>query len=209
MSLTTGGELRQSEIRKTGEGVFDLVVIGGGIHGACVARLAAFNGIRVLLLEARDYGFGTSCRSSKLLHGGLRYLARGDVGVAMESARERGILLEHTAPHLTHALPNLLPLASYVDKGATRIYRAGILAGDLLRRAAGTSPATLPRPRRATTEETLGLAPALRPDSLTGGLVHYDGQLTDDARLVVALARTAAGLVPIGPRSHGGFPSSG
>ncbi len=174
--------------------VVDLLVVGLGVTGAGVALDAAARGLRVAALDAHDVAFGTSRWSSKLVHGGLRYLARLEVGVAMESARERGILMTRTAPHLVRTLPMMLPLASYVDKGARRTYRAGLEAGDLLRRAAGTPTTILPRPRRVSSAQAMDLFPGLATQSLAGGLLHYDGQLTDDARLVVALARTAAGF---------------
>jgi glycerol-3-phosphate dehydrogenase len=192
-SLNTGR--READLAAVADGqVVDVLVVGLGVTGAGIALDAASRGLSVVAVDAHDLAFGTSRWSSKLVHGGLRYLARGEIGVAMESARERGVLLEHTAPHLTRALPMVFPIASYVDRNTSRIYRVGIQAGDLLRRAAGTSAATLPRPRRASAAETLALAPAIRSDSLVGGYVHYDGQLEDDARLVVAIARTAAGF---------------
>ena len=141
------------------------------------------------LLEAHDLAFGTSRWSSKLVHGGLRYLAKGDVKLAHESAVERGVLMTRTAPHLTRTLPMLFPLHA----GANHFVMAGLKAGNALRIAAGTPASVLPRPRRVPKQEALALVPGLSPDRLTGGLLNYDGQLIDDARLVVALARTAAG----------------
>lgn len=192
-SLNAGRRTADLAALAAGE-LVDVLVVGLGVTGAGVALEAASRGLTVAAVDAHDLAFGTSRWSSKLVHGGLRYLARLQVGVAMESARERGVLLEHTAPHLTRALPMLLPLASYVDTNTARIYRAGIGAGDLLRRAARTPAAILPRPRRVSAAEARRLVPALRPDSLTGGYLHHDGQVVDDARLVIALARTAAGL---------------
>lgn len=170
----------------------DLVVVGLGITGAGVALDAVTRGLSVLAVDAHDLAFGTSRWSSKLVHGGLRYLARGQVGVAHESAVERGILLEVTAPHLTHALPMLVPLMSSVTPGQAAIARAGLAAGDLLRRGARTSRDLLPAPRRISATEALRLAPGLRPAGLRGGLLSWDGQLEDDARLVATVARTAA-----------------
>jgi glycerol-3-phosphate dehydrogenase len=192
-SLNAGRRTADLAALAAGE-VVDVLVVGLGVTGAGVALEAAARGLTVAAVDAHDLAFGTSRWSSKLVHGGLRYLARLQLGVALESARERGVLMEHTAPHLTRALPMLLPLASYVDTGTARIYRAGIGAGDLLRRAARTPASTLPRPGRVSPAEARRLVPALRPDALTGGYLHYDGQLADDARLVVAIARTAAGL---------------
>ena len=170
----------------------DVVVIGLGITGAGVALDAVTRGLTTLAVDAHDLAFGTSRWSSKLVHGGLRYLAKGQVGVAHESAVERGILMEVTAPHLTHAMPMLVPLMSSVSPFAAGLTRAGFWAGDVLRRAAHTSPETLPRPRKISATETLNLAPGLRADGLRGGLLSWDGQLEDDARLVTTVARTAA-----------------
>ena len=117
----------------------DLVVIGLGVTGAGVALDAVTRGLSVLAVDAHDLAFGTSRWSSKLVHGGLRYLANGQVGVAHESAVERGILMEVTAPHLTHALPFLIPLTSSVSGLQGGVARGGIMAGDLLRRGARTS----------------------------------------------------------------------
>ena len=194
-STSLNAARRAADLAALADGeVVDLLVVGLGVTGAGIALDAASRGLSVAALDAHDLAFGTSRWSSKLVHGGLRYLAKLEVGVAMESARERGVLMAHTAPHLTRPLPMLLPLGSYVDKGTRRIYRAGLEAGDLLRRAVGTSTALLPRPRRVPVAEALSMAPALSPDLLAGGYVHFDGQLEDDARLVIALARTAAGF---------------
>lgn len=170
----------------------DVVVIGLGVTGAGVALDAASRGLSVLAVDAFDLAWGTSRFSSKLVHGGLRYLASGQVGIAHESAVERGILMETTAPHLTRPMPTLLPLAAGVSRPMGALARAGLLGGDLLRRAAGTSADTLPRPRRLTAAETRRLAPTLRHDGLRGALLGWDGQLEDDARLVTTIARTAA-----------------
>ena len=169
--------------------VVDLLVVGGGVTGAGVALDAASRGLSVCLLEARDLAFGTSRWSSKLVHGGLRYLAQGEVGLAHESAVERGVLMTRTAPHLVRALPQLVP--EY--RGRNALVAAGLLAGDALRRAAGTPSSVLPGPRRVPAAQAAALVPGLRRAGLRGGLLSYDGQLVDDARLVVALARTAAG----------------
>ena len=170
----------------------DVVVIGLGITGAGVALDAVTRGLTVLAVDAHDLAFGTSRWSSKLVHGGLRYLASGQVGVAHESAVERGILMEVTAPHLTHAMATLVPLNAAVGRVQSRVIRGGLLGGDLLRRGARTSKDTLPRPRRVSATEALQLAPPLRRAGLRGALLGWDGQLEDDARLVTTVARTAA-----------------
>ncbi|MEU6129003.1 glycerol-3-phosphate dehydrogenase/oxidase [Saccharopolyspora sp. NPDC047091] len=170
----------------------DLLVVGGGVTGAGVALDAASRGLRVVLAEKHDLAFGTSRWSSKLVHGGLRYLASGAVGIAYESAVERRVLMERTAPHLVRPLPQLLPLVGGIGAGRAALVGAGFLAGDLLRRGSGTSGATLPAPRRVSRVETRRMVPAVRQDRLRGGLLSWDGQLVDDARLVVGIARTAA-----------------
>ena len=170
----------------------DVVVVGLGITGAGAALDAVTRGLTVLAVDAHDLAFGTSRWSSKLVHGGLRYLASGQVGVAHESAVERGILMEVTAPHLTHAMATLVPLNDAVGRVQSRVIRGGLLGGDLLRRGARTSKDTLPRPRRVSATEALQLAPPLRRAGLRGALLGWDGQLEDDARLVTTVARTAA-----------------
>jgi glycerol-3-phosphate dehydrogenase len=171
----------------------DVLVVGLGVTGVGCALDAVSRGLSVLAVDAHDLAFGTSRWSSKLVHGGLRYLANGQVGVAHESAVERGILMEVTAPHLTRALPMLLPLDGSTGRRQAAFLRAGIAAGDLLRIAARTSPETLPRPRRISATESHHLAPVLG-SGVRGGILSWDGQLEDDARLVTTIARTAAGL---------------
>ena len=170
----------------------DVVVVGLGITGAGVALDAVTRGLTVLAVDAHDLAFGTSRWSSKLVHGGLRYLAQGQLAIAQESAVERGILMQVTAPHLVHALPMLTPLNDAMPRSRTAMTWGGLQAGDVLRRTARTSTRTLPRPRRLNATETLSLAPSMRAETLRGGLLAWDGQLEDDARLVVTVARTAA-----------------
>ena len=173
----------------------DVVVIGLGVTGAGVALDAVTRGLSVLAVDAHDLAFGTSRWSSKLVHGGLRYLAHGQVGVAHESAVERGILMEVTAPHLTHALPMLVPLnASVTAPPGRRHPRPALGAGDLLRRGARTSPRDA-----APAAPDLGHrgAASSRPPLRTRrparrAARRWDGQLEDDARLVTTIARTAA-----------------
>ncbi|WP_328391761.1 glycerol-3-phosphate dehydrogenase/oxidase [Nocardia sp. NBC_00416] len=184
---------RDRELAALGDNpVVDLLVIGGGVTGAGVALDAAARGLRTVLVERHDLAYGTSRWSSKLVHGGLRYLASGKIGIAHESAVERGILLRRTAPHLVRPLPQLVPLLPGIGFSSRALIRAGFLAGDALRAGAGTPGALLPRSRRVTRAEALRLAPTVRQHGLRGGLQAWDGQLVDDARLVVAVARTAA-----------------
>jgi glycerol-3-phosphate dehydrogenase len=173
-------------------GEVDLLVVGGGVTGAGVALDAASRGLSVVLAEKHDLAFGTSRWSSKLVHGGLRYLASGNVGIAYESAVERRILMERTAPHLIRPLPQLVPLLSGVGAKQVALVAAGFVAGDLLRRGSGTAGSVLAPPRRVSRVETRRMVPTVRQEGLRGGLLSWDGQLVDDARLVVGLARTAA-----------------
>ncbi len=170
----------------------DVLVIGLGITGAGVALDAASRGLDVVAVDAEDVAFGTSRWSSKLVHGGLRYLAQGKLDIAHESAVERGTLMQVTAPHLVHALPMLMPLTPAIGRRQAALARAGIRAGDVLRLAARTRREILPKPRLIGVTETLTLAPVVRRKGLRGALLSWDGQLEDDVRLVLAVARTAA-----------------
>ena len=171
----------------------DVLVVGGGITGVGIALDAASRGLRTVLVERHDLAHGTSSYSSKLVHGGLRYLATGQIGIAHESAVERHLLLTRTAPHLTRALAQVVPLhePGHVSRGA--FIGIGYELGDGLRRAVGTPGALLRPPGPVGRDATLALAPAVRSDGLRGGVRGWDGQLIDDARLVIAVARTAAG----------------
>ncbi len=184
---------RRSDLTVLADGEpLDVIVIGGGITGAGIALDAAARGLRVALVERHDLAFGTSRWSSKLVHGGLRYLATGNVGIARRSAIERGILMTRNAPHLVHAMAQLVPLLGSMGRTERTLVRAGFVAGDALRWLAGTPTSVLPRPQRISAQSVLDMAPAVRSDGLDGGLLAYDGQLIDDARLVTAVARTAA-----------------
>jgi glycerol-3-phosphate dehydrogenase len=183
---------RRREIAAVAErGEVDLLVVGGGVTGAGVALDAASRGLSVVLAERHDLAFGTSRWSSKLVHGGLRYLARGEVGIAYESAAERGLIMSRIAPHLVRPLPMVYPWLPGTSRGTRALTGVGLTAADLLRLAAGTSRRTLPGPRRLTRAEVMAVVPTLRRDT-SGGMLTWDGQLADDARLVVGIARTAA-----------------
>lgn len=184
---------RTAELIRLADGEqLDVLVIGGGITGAGIALDAATRGLSVALVEKHDLAFGTSRWSSKLIHGGLRYLATGNVGIARRSAVERGILMTRNAPHLVSAMPQLVPLLPAMGGAQRALVRTGFLAGDGLRRLAGTPAAALPRSRRVTADRAIELVPAVRRVGLAGGLLAFDGQVIDDARLVTAVARTAA-----------------
>lgn len=188
--LGPGRRSRDRDALAGGEPV-DVLVVGGGVTGAGIALDAASRGLSVALVEKHDLAFGTSRWSSKLVHGGLRYLAHGDVAVAWESAVERAHLMRVIAPHLVHPLAQLLPELRSTRHRDTTLARMGFAAGDAFALAARTGGG-LPRRRRVTADQAARLVPALDRDRLTGGMVSFDGQLEDDARLVVAIARTAA-----------------
>ena len=166
----------------------DVVVVGGGITGVGVALDAASRGLSVVLLERNDLASGTSRWSSKLVHGGLRYLAHGELGLARESARERAVLMRATAPHLVRPLPFLVP--DVAGRDVTALAAAGGRMGDAVRRSVPGGRRSLPATKRVTASEVARLTPGVRAGR--GGVVFWDGQLADDARLVVAVARTAA-----------------
>ena len=161
-------------------GTWDLVVVGGGATGLGTAVDAAARGHRTLLLEARDFAQGTSSRSTKLVHGGVRYLAQGHLGLVREALREREILLRN-APHLVHSRTFLVPAYSWWAKP---YYGLGLSLYDRLAGSRG-----LGRARSVSRTGALGLVPTLRPAGLRGGITYEDGQF-DDARLAIALART-------------------
>ncbi|TWG08591.1 glycerol-3-phosphate dehydrogenase/oxidase [Saccharopolyspora dendranthemae] len=184
---------RTKDLTDLAEGAqVDVLVVGGGVTGAGVALDAASRGLSVVLAEKHDLAFGTSRWSSKLVHGGLRYLASGKVGIAYESAVERRTLMQRTAPHLVRPLPQLVPLVSGVGAKQAALVAAGFVAGDLLRRGSRTPGSVLASPRWVNGVETRRMVPTVRQERLRGGLLSWDGQLVDDARLVVGIARTAA-----------------
>src|SRR5947209_5924223 len=167
----------------TDEGV-DVLVVGGGITGAGAALDAATRGLKVGLIERADLAAGASSKSSKLIHGGLRYLEMGDLGLVREGLRERELLLRRVAPHLVAPVPFLWPLR---HRGWERIYLGtGLILYDTLGGAR-----SVPRHRHLTRRGALAVAPALSGETLTGAVQFYDGA-EDDARMVVAVARTAA-----------------
>ena len=160
---------------------FDLAVIGGGATGLGVALDAAARGFRVALVEAVDFAKGTSSRATKLVHGGVRYLAQGNVGLVREALHERALLLAN-APHLAQPIAFVMPSYRWWERG---FYGAGLKMYDALagRRGLGDT-------QFLSAAQTLALLPTLQREGLTGGVKYWDGQF-DDARLAVALARTA------------------
>jgi glycerol-3-phosphate dehydrogenase len=164
---------------------FDVLVVGGGITGAGAALDAASRGLRVALVEARDLASGTSSRSSKLIHGGLRYLEQRDFKLVWEALRERDLLVSKIAPHLVRPVSFLYPLQHKV------VERPYVGAGLVLYDAMEGPRRPVPHHRHLTARGALRLAPGLKPSGLVGALMYYDAQ-TDDARYTLAVARTAA-----------------
>ena len=166
----------------------DILVIGGGIVGTGSALDAATRGLRVGIVEARDWASGTSSRSSKLVHGGIRYLEQLDFRLVREALIERGLLLQRIAPHLVKPVRFLYPLTKPVFE---RFYiGAGMLLYDLFSYTGGRPPG-VPHHRHLTRSQVLRAMPSLKANAFTGGLTYYDAQV-DDARYVANLARTAS-----------------
>ena len=161
---------------------FDLAIIGGGATGLGTAVDAAVRGLKVVLVEAHDFAKGTSSRSTKLVHGGVRYLAQGQLPLVWEALRERQTLLRN-APHLAHAMPFVMPAYRRMDQ---LFYGMGLKLYDLLAGRAGLGPTQF-----LSRAQTLQQAPGAKDLHLVGGVQYWDGQF-DDARLALALARTAA-----------------
>jgi glycerol-3-phosphate dehydrogenase len=161
---------------------WDIVVIGGGATGMGVAVDAAARGLSVVLLEAHGFGKGTSSRSTKLVHGGVRYLEQGNIPLVMSALKERG-LMRQNAPHLVQDLAFVVPNYSWWE---APFYGIGLKLYDMLAGKYGFGASKL-----LSKEETLERLPALEPEELRGGVVYYDGQF-DDARLLIHLAMTAA-----------------
>ena len=167
---------------------FDVLIVGGGVVGAGAALDAVTRGLSTAIVEARDWASGTSSRSSKLIHGGLRYLEMLDFGLVREALHERGLLVQRIAPHLIRPVPFLYPLAHRVWE---RPYvGAGIALYDTMGTALGAGRG-LPHHRHLSKRKALREAPCLRPSSLAGGVQYWDAQV-DDARHTMTVVRTAA-----------------
>jgi glycerol-3-phosphate dehydrogenase len=176
---------RDEVLRKLAAEPLDVLVIGGGITGTGAALDAASRGLRVGLVESRDLASGTSSRSSKLIHGGLRYLEQGDFKLVKEALRERDLLVSKLAPHLVRPVPFLYPLYKKV------VERPYVGAGLVIYDAMEGVKRPVPHHRHLSTRGALLRAPALRPERLAGAMMYYDAQV-DDARYTVTVARTAA-----------------
>lgn len=175
---------RSTSLERLADGVLDVLVVGGGIVGAGVARDAAMRGLRTGLIEQRDFASGTSSRSSRLLHGGIRYLAQGRIGLVREASKEKAVIAR-IAPHLAEPLPFLFP----TRRGTPWSWRklsAGVRVYDLL-----CGFKNFGRSSSLNVEETIALLPGLSRDGLTGAVRYFDA-LTNDARLVLDTLYSAA-----------------
>ncbi len=161
---------------------WDMVIIGGGATGLGAALDAASRGYKILLIEQSDFGKGTSSRSTKLVHGGVRYLAQGNIKLVMQALRERGYLLKN-APHITRSMAFVVPVYNRIDKW---FYGIGLKLYDLL-----AGKLSLGKTRWLNRKQTLAKLPGIDGSKLKGGILYYDGQF-DDARLAIDLATTAA-----------------
>lgn len=161
---------------------WDFIVIGGGATGLAIAIEAASRGYHTLLLEQDDFAKATSSRSTKLIHGGVRYLQQGNVTLVLEALKERG-LLRRNAPHLVHNLPFVVPVYDWWEGP---FYGIGLKLYDMLAGRHGFGHS-----KRLSREKTLAYLPTIEKKGLRGGIVYYDGQF-DDARLAVNMAQTAA-----------------
>ncbi len=192
-------QLRTQALRDLAADELDVLVIGGGVVGTGAALDAVTRGLHVGLVEARDFASGTSSRSSKLIHGGLRYLEMLDFRLVAEALAERGLLLQRLAPHLVRPVPFLYPLRR---RGWERWYAGSGLAlyDSLSKLSRGGSG--LPRHRHLSRRRVRAVAPALRKDALVGAIQYYDAQV-DDARHTMFLARTAAAYgASVAPRAR-------
>src|SRR4051794_7767848 len=209
-AITVTGSLspaqRDSDLSEVAGSAVDVVVVGGGVTGAGVALDAASRGLSVVLLERTDLAAGTSRGSSKLVHGGLRYLAHGEIGLARESARERAVLMGSTAAPLVRRLPFLVPDEAGRDVSA--LAAAGGRLGDAVRLSVRGGRSSLPPTRRVSRADVSRLVPGVRPGRGGGGFLG--GAVSADARLVGGLGPAAAGsgggglLGGSGPRPRGG-----
>ena len=187
-TATLGPAERGEALARMAERELDILVVGAGVVGAGTALDAVTRGLATGLVEARDWACGTSSRSSKLIHGGLRYLEMLDFALVREALKERGLMLERIAPHLVRGVPFLYPLQ---HKGWERLYAgSGVALYDAMSVSSGHGRG-LPVHRHLTRRHALRVAPCLKKDALVGALQYYDAQM-DDARYVATLVRTAA-----------------
>jgi glycerol-3-phosphate dehydrogenase len=184
IKINSGMDRRKfiEELRKQSHKVWDIIVIGGGATGLGIALDGASRGYKTLLLEQSDFAKATSSRSTKLVHGGVRYMAQGDLLLVMEALHERGIMLKN-APHLTFNQEFIIPVYTFWD---VLIYTVGLKFYDLL-----AGRLSMGKSYFISRENTLSRLPLLKPEGLKGGVVYHDGQF-DDSRMAFALAESCA-----------------
>ena len=185
IGITQSGETAETikalEYAKNKKEAWDIVVVGGGASGLGIALDAASRGYKTLLIEKCDFAKGTSSRSTKLVHGGVRYLQNGDISLVLEALKERGIMRKN-APHLVQDLSFVIP--SY-DWWSSPFYGIGLKVYDMMAGKLGLGPSTI-----LDREETLQLIPNVNKEGLRGGVIYHDGQF-DDARMAISLGLTA------------------
>jgi glycerol-3-phosphate dehydrogenase len=187
-SVALSPQAREAALDAMSSTELDVLVVGGGVVGSGAALDAATRGLTVGLVEARDFASGTSSRSSKLIHGGLRYLEMLDFRLVAEALQERGLLIQTLAPHLVKPVPFLYPLT---HRGWERLYAgAGVALYDTLAMLSGRHRG-VPAHRHLTRRGARKIVPSLRKDALVGALLYFDAQV-DDARHTMFVARTAA-----------------
>src|SRR3954453_7095697 len=174
---------RAAAWQRLGVEEFDLVVIGGGVTGAGTALDAATRGLSVALVEARDWASGASSRSSKLFHGGLRYLEQLEFGLVREALRERELMITRLAPHLVKPVPFLYPLSH-------RLWERPYVASGLLLYDSIGGHSSVPAQKHLSRRAALRMFPGLRDDALVGAVRYFDAQ-ADDARHTLTVVRTA------------------
>ena len=164
------------------EGIWDILIIGGGATGLGIAVDAAARGYKTLLLEQHDFAKGTSSRSTKLVHGGVRYLQQGDISLVLEALKERGLMIQN-APHLVSNQAFVIPNYSWWDGP---FYQLGLKLYDFMSGDLGIGSS-----KRLSVKETIRHIPTIDQKELAGGVIYFDGQF-DDARMAISLAKTAA-----------------
>lgn len=186
MREDVGGEVRRKSMldELKSDDVWDVVIIGGGATGLGAAVDAASRNFKTLLIEQSDFAKATSSRSTKLIHGGLRYLKQGNIHLVTEALKERGLLYKN-APHLVESLPFVVPNYQWWE---APFYGIGLKMYDILAGKLG-----IEKSHHISKEETIKHIPTIETKGLRGGVIYFDGQF-DDARLAITLAQTAADL---------------
>lgn len=212
MSVASGHRKMKRDLTRFTERTYDIVVIGGGIYGACVAWEATLRGLSVALMEKSDFGSATSANSLKIIHGGLRYVQHADFKRMRESIREQKTLMR-IAPHLIHPLPVLVPAYGHGMRGK-EVLSLALVVNDLIgfdRNRLGDPQKHTPRGRLISRRECLRLLPSIHEQGLTGGVIFYDAQVYNSERLLLSFLRSAekAGAHMANYVEVTGFPKDG